>query len=227
MFYNDGKSVITGDVILTWDGFSKPEKRDDGSLSYSLRALIHPQAPEFLELQQLAEAVNNNRKNLPQGEWQQNWVWPLGTHADVTKFGPEYQGWMVIGGSTKTLPTVVDGNGQLMDQMHYMQMLYPGCVVRFILNAFDYNNKNKGISFGLEGVMIVDPNATRLPIASGMSQQQVAAAFGGQAPLAGPGQAPGAPGGHVMTAQAAGKTYDEFIAAGWTHEQLVQHGYVQ
>lgn len=39
--------------------------------------------------------------------------------------------------------------------------------------------------------------------------------------------APPAAAGPVMTAKAAGITYAAMVAGGWTHEALVQHGYVQ
>lgn len=38
--------------------------------------------------------------------------------------------------------------------------------------------------------------------------------------------APPPPSGPTMTAKAGGKTYESFIAAGWTEDQLRQHGYI-
>lgn len=43
-------------------------------------------------------------------------------------------------------------------------------------------------------------------------------------PAAAP-QVPAAPPAVVMTAKAAGVTYEQMVAGGWTHEALVQHGY--
>lgn len=43
-------------------------------------------------------------------------------------------------------------------------------------------------------------------------------------PAAAP-QVPAAPPAVVMTAKAAGITYEQMVAGGWTHEALVQHGY--
>lgn len=45
-------------------------------------------------------------------------------------------------------------------------------------------------------------------------------------PPAAPAAPPAAPAGPVMTAKANGLPYQSYISAGWTHEQLVQNGYV-
>lgn len=42
-----------------------------------------------------------------------------------------------------------------------------------------------------------------------------------------PGAPPAPPSGPVMTEKAQGCTYAQMIAAGWTHAQLVEHGYVR
>jgi hypothetical protein len=126
-------------------------------------------------------------------------------------------------------------------------MLYPGCVMNVLVDCWDFDNINKGISFGLQGIQIVDATAPALPVASGMSAGDVANAFGAQqaapgvvpapaapgAPGAAPGAGPAAPGAgpaaptHVMLPPAGTYTYEQYIAQGWDDAKLIAAGMMQ
>lgn len=67
---------------------------------------------------------------------------------------------------------------------------------------------------------VVTPNASFTPPAPGAAAVPVA-------PGAGVPPVPAAPPARVMLPLANGQTYETFKAAGWTDEQLVQHGYMQ
>jgi hypothetical protein len=188
MSFIDEKTVKVENCILNWDGITRPEKRDDGSLSYNLRVCVHPQAPEVGELAQIAtNALNEGQFK---GAMPPNGKWPLETYADHTKLGPLVQGMLSIGGGSNRVPSCYDINGQKLDITQFGGMLYPGCKVAILLTAFSYSNKNKGITFGLEGFQIIDPSAPKLDVGGGMNESQVANAFGGQAGAAPQGQAP-------------------------------------
>lgn len=245
--------VMTGNVVLCWDGLRKPDKRDGGSFDWNIQFLIAQNAPEFAELTELATAELNAGEfhgTMPAGGG-----WPLTKVADPVKYGPEYANFVRIkAGSSQGVPPLVDVNGQQTDIAVCGQMLYPGCIVKAIVRAFTYTKINKGISFGLNGLQIIDSTAPPLPVASGMSPSEVASAFGGaqqattlppsamqtpmptmQPPLAPgtgpalpPGPPPGAPlipGAPTMTMTAkATSTYEAYIDMGWTDAQLRENG---
>ena len=241
MLYGNDK-VITGNVVLAWDGLRNPEHRQSGSINYNVTVLIPKDAPEVAELNQIATAALTNSEF--RGQLPVNGHWPLNRVADPAKFGPQYNNHLVIGaGSNRGICSIVDVQGNPMDIMAFGPMLYPGCVMKLLVHAYAYNNINKGISFGLDGIQIVDPKAPQLPVGGGMSQQSVASAFGGTAPapgmagsppapaapapgMAGPPPAPMAPPANVMTPKAT-YSYDEYKAAGWSDDQLRAGGLMQ
>lgn len=240
MIFQEDK-VITGNVVLAWNGINTPEMRD-GKPNYTARGLIAKDAPEIIELQNMATVALGVATKFPAGQMPVNGSWPLNTVADPAKFGPTYTNHLSIGGGTQNMPSVVDANGQLLDPMVYGQQLYPGCIVKLLLHAYDFNTKgNSGIAFGLDGIQIIDATAPRLPVAAGMAPDQVANAFGGQpaTPMAVPGTGPSAPLGAVPAAPgpgapltpsygvmtpAATHTYDQYIANGWSDEALRKEG---
>ena len=174
MFIND-ETVKIENVILNWDGINKPETRDDGSKSFNVRFCAHPNAQEINELEQIAQKALQSGKfqgNLPNGA-----NWPLGTWADSDKLGPIVNGMMSIGAGSGRMPPVYKG-GQKLDLMQFGGMLYPGCKISVLVHAFTYDNKQKGIAFGLDGFEIIDANAPRLNVGGGMNESDVSNAFG-------------------------------------------------
>lgn len=243
MKYQDDK-VITGNVVLAWDGLRNPEHRQSGSVDYNVSVLINRNAPEIAELTEIYQKALNEsefRGTLPPGGNN-----PLTKVVDPAKYGPEYNNHISIkAGTTRGIPPIMDASGNQLDAMTFGPMLYPGCVMQLLVDAYAYNNVQKGINFGLQAIKIVDASAPKLPVGGGMSPAEAAAAMMGgaapatSAPVAPPGQGPAAPGpgpgaplappaaptGPVMTAQAQ-YTYDQYIAAGWTDEQLRTNGLI-
>lgn len=279
--FHDEKHVITGNVVIAWDGVTRPDANNaTGTTAHSLKVVLSNADPTLQELSQIATKClqeSEFKGHLPQGG-----NWPL-IAVDPTAHEGHLPAHTAF--NTKTYlgaPQIVDANGQTLDPMVYGSMLYPGAIVRVLVHAYAFNKAgNKGIAFGLDGVQIVDATAPRLPGAGGID---VTAAFGGAAPVAAPayvppaapGMAPapvappayvpsaapgmpaasGAPaytpgpattaappafvppaapdfltpgGGQApkqMTAKAAGTTYEQFIAAGWTDAQLIEQGYL-
>ena len=190
MSFYDEKHVTTCDGIVLWNGITEPETDPQtGVVSHSVKIAIPANAPEKGELEQLANnaliADATFKGQLPAGG-----NWPV-MDIDLTKFpGDEalLQGRVAINAKTRNgAPSVFDQNGQELAAMQYGRMLYPGAVVKVLVHCYSFNNKSKGVAFGLDGVQIVDATAPKLNVGGGLGSAAVAAAFG-----AAPGQ-PAAP----------------------------------
>ena len=243
-FYNE-KYVRTGNAIVIWDGITRPEKNDSGVLVHKIKVAMLPGSPEIAELTQLATtALQDSKFN---GQLPPNGNWPLSVIA-AGMVDPAVEGYTPISAGTQQgAPQVYDANGQELSPMQYGPMLYGGAVVQVLVHAFAYDNINKGVAFGLDGIMIVDAKAPRLSIAG----VNAGAAFG--APSAPPATAPPAtappatappatappaavkpapdflnPATPQLTAKATaeGQTYEGLKAANWTDELMRQHGYI-
>jgi hypothetical protein len=162
---------------------------------------------------------------------------------------PQQVGYMELrcssGASNK--PHVVDINRQpVIDP----SQVYGGAEGWFSVAVSAYSTPQKGITTYVNGVMLTGqegalgrldnkqsadamfanvgagaaPGApmTAPPVAP-MTAPPVAPPAAPMAPPAAPPAPPAAP-VHQMTPKAAGTTYEQFIAAGWTDELLVQHG---
>ncbi len=247
MALQNGTHVKIDSVIVTWDGLSRPEQKDDGSFDWNVGFAIKTNASEMGELQTI---VNNAvAAKFPQGL-------PAGAHpafrdADTAKFGPLVAGCYTANASTRQgLPPVFDENGKQLTKDDLNGVFYAGCEVSLLVHAYAYDNIKRGVKFGLDGVMIKNRNAPKLDVAAGLTQSDVAGAFG-VASVTAPAAAPAAPqaqpvaaptppapqppappandlaSGKIMLPAAQGVAYDEYIKAGWTDEQLIANGLMQ
>ena len=245
----DEEHVLTCEGVIMWDGITQPETKDDGAIAHSLKIAIAGASPERTELEALAQgtlAAHPVFKGVlpPGGEW------PV-RDIDMTKYAEDVaimNGRIALNANTRLgAPPVYDVNGQVLSSMQYGQMLYPGATVKMIVHCYGFNNKSKGVAFGLDGIQIVDTTTPKLSVSGGMAPAAVAAAFAGAgaapAHVAANGAAITAPAaatttpppntgfvanaGKVMLPAANGQTYEQLTAAGWTDEQLIQHNYMQ
>jgi hypothetical protein len=186
MWVENNTAVLTGNAILIWDGLTKPDVKDDGSKTWNVSVAVPANSPELVELEALRQkalrekakpTVNvNNPGNNPIHD------------IDASKF-PELPGYKVFKATTTLgAPEVFNVDGATLNAMTYGPMMYNGAVVRLIVDAYTYDNKQKGVNFGLQSMQIVDATAPRLAIgAAGMSTDAARAAFMGAA--AAPAQA--------------------------------------
>ena len=240
-FYND-KYVRTGNAIIVWDGITRPETNDSGVLIHKIKVAMAPGSLEAAELEQLAQtALKDSKYN---GVLPPNGNWPTSVAA-VGQIDPAVDGYTLLGAGTQQgAPQVFDANGQELSPMQYGPMLYCGAVVQVLVHAFAYDNINKGVAFGLDGIMIVDAKAPRLSIAG----VNASAAFGAPAAVAPAAVAPAAvapaavapaavapaavqPAPDFLTpvtakAVAEGQTYEGLKGAGWTDDQMRANGYI-
>lgn len=212
MAWHDDSHVITCDGVVIWEAITKPDLNEAGDRqTWNLRVAVMPNAPEVAELKELVQKAlrDSNKKGVSVSSPGNN---PI-TDIDVAKF-PELPGRVCFSaGTIQGAPPVMDANGSELAPLSYGPKLYNGTVVRLLVHAYAYDNKQKGINFGLDGVQIIDATAPRLSIgAAGMAKDAVKAAFGGvAAPTAPP--APGAvsvdfpPAGWLVHPTAAGFFY--------------------
>lgn len=193
MAWHDDSHVITCNGVVIWEAITKPDVNESsGNQTWNLRIAVKPDAPEVAELHQLVQKAlrDSNKKGVSVSNPGNN---PISS-IDAEKF-PELPGHVCFSaGTIQGAPPVMDVNGAELNPMSYGPKLYNGTVVRLLVHAYAYDNKQRGVNFGLDGVQIIDGNAPRLSIgAAGMAKDAVKAAFGGSAPAAAP-SAPPAPG---------------------------------
>lgn len=180
MAWTDDSHVLSCNGVIIWEAVTKPDTNDDGSLSWNLRIAVDPNAPEVAELQQLVQLglKNSTKKGVTLANPGNNPISPI----DQSKF-PELPGRVCFSAGTRQgQPPVYDANGAELQPMIFGPKLYNGTVVRLLVHSYAYENKQKGVNFGLDGVQIIDATAPRLSIgAAGMAKEAVAAAFAGSA----------------------------------------------
>lgn len=182
MSYLDDKHVITGRAILLWDGVGNPQPNDSGAMVWSAKVAIPANDPCVAELENISRNALNDSEF--KGALPPNGIWSMTpvNDADIQKYGPLVAGHTIINAkSFKGCPQVFDLQGNELNPMTYKTRLYAGTIVALLVHCYTYNNKSKGVGFGLDGLQIVDHNAPRLDVGSGLAPAQVAAAFGGRA----------------------------------------------
>lgn len=228
--------VLTPVGIVTWDGMATPDEKG----KFSLKIAVDPNDPQYAALKQEVD------RELKEGKFKG--VMPAGGQmpfldTDVTKLGQLVAGTMSINASTKFSVPVINNENKQLSALEYNSLLYPGCKIRMVVSGWSYDNMSKGIAFNLMAVQIVDPMAPKLDVAVGMTTDQAVSAFATPAAAAAPtlvpvAAPPAAPHpnfvnntptptpGPQMTEKAAGSTYEQFIAQGWTDETLRANGYM-
>jgi hypothetical protein len=250
--------VITGNAIVVWDGITNPETTKNGQPlakpQYSLKLALMANDPSVAEIDALAKAALQASKW--KGVMPHGGSWPLASANPQIADGA-LNGMVTINPKTSQqdiTTKVYDANGQLLNPMAYSRMLYPGAIVQAIVHAYDFDNVQKGVALGLDGIRIVDATSPALNIGGSMPASEVAGAFGAAPVVGGPPVPPvgfvpppvaptppmppivpapdflhppvgvPAPPAHQMTAAANGATFEQLVAIGWTEATLRQHG---
>lgn len=183
MAWTDDSHVITCDGIVIWEALTNPDISDkDGSKSWNLRIAVDPAAPEVAELKQLHQKALRESKK-PGVTVQRPGNDPISV-IDAAKFPELPPHWVCFSAGTKQgAPVVMSIDGAEMQPMAYGPLMYNGTKVRLLVHAYAYDNVQKGVNFGLDGVQVIDGTAPRLSIgAAGMSKDAVKAAFGAVTP---------------------------------------------
>lgn len=193
MAWHDDSHVITCNGTVIWEAITKPDLiESSGNQSWNLRVAVDPASPEVAELQELVTRAlkNSSKPNVNLTNKGNN---PI-SNIDAAKFPELPSHWVCFSaGTIQGAPPVMDANGAELAPMSYGPKLYNGTIVRLLVHAYAYDNKQKGVNFGLDGVQIIDGAAPRLSIgAAGMAKDAVKSAFGSQAAVTPPPPAAGA-----------------------------------
>jgi hypothetical protein len=234
----DENNVMIEGAIVVWEGLKNPARKDDGTPSYELGIVIPPTSADKLLLESLAaQALQRSqwRGVMPSGG-----NWPMKV-AEATDLDGLFPGWIKMSVKTQHAPQCYSETGDLLQgPMVWGPTLFTGQKVDVLVNTYEYNNKQKGIAFGLQGFCpLVSAGATQISIGGGGAN--AAAAFGarggqtqgGGNPYAqqqtqGGGnpyaqqQAKPAPGVEMLPG--APVTYEKAMAEGHTEAQLVEWG---
>lgn len=189
MAWHDDSHVITCNGTVIWEAITKPDLNENsGNQSWNLRVAVDPAAPEVAELQELVVRAlkNSSKPNVNLNNRGNNPISAI----DAAKFPELPSHWVCFSaGTIQGAPPVMDLNGAELAPLSYGPKLYNGTVVRLLVHAYAYDNKKKGVNFGLDGVQIIDGAAPRLSIgAAGMAKDAVKAAFGGASSAPAPQQ---------------------------------------
>lgn len=240
--------VVTAVGLITWNGLVPPDKNDKtGEPVWTIGFAFQPDTVEHREMDLIGRAALEKGKialKLVDADYM-----PF-LECDVAKFGPIVDGMKRISAKTYNgMPRVIDKDGADIPMQALGQLLYPGCKIKLMVHAYPFNNKSKGVNFGLDGVQIIDATAPKLDIGSGVPPAEVGNAFA-QAAAGGASAAPAAattmpkpppkpnaefikppppkPKGPTLTAEgvAVGGTYAAFVEQGWTDDDLREAGYL-
>jgi hypothetical protein len=223
----DENNVMIEGAIVVWEGIKNPSRKDDGTASYELGIVVPPTSPDKILLEQLAG------QELQRSQWRGVMPslgnWPMKV-VEASDLDGQFTGWIKMSVKTKHTPQCYSETGGLLQEpMVWGPTLFTGQKVDVLVNAYEYNNKQKGIAFGLQGFCpIVSAGAS--PISIGGGGANAAAAFGarGGQPQGGGAnsyaqqQAKPAPGVEMLPN--APVTYEKAMADGQTEAQLVEWG---
>jgi hypothetical protein len=235
--------VRTGNVVLVWDGMRKPNTRNSGSIDYNVGFLMAPTDPSYGEI---GEIINQKvRFGTCKGVNPVGDNWPLDRQAEH-KYGEQYATWYRLKAGGGAIPPILDQNYNAISPAQYDTVLYAGCIIQLIVSAWDYTKPQAGVALNVHAIMVVDNTAPEMQglgggltngeaaerFRQGQGQTQNSAPAPGGAPTA-PGGAPAAPGAptappaKVMLPGANGVTYEAYVAAGWSDEQMIAGGVLQ
>jgi hypothetical protein len=234
----DENNVMIEGAIVVWEGIKNPKANNEGVVSYELGIVIPPTSPDKILLESLAA------QELQRSKWAG--VMPNGGNWPLKVLGASdldglFTGWIKMSVKTQHSPQCYSETGDLIQgPMVWGPTLFSGQKVDVLVNSFPYENKQKGIGFGLQGFCpLVSAGAS--PISIGGGGANAAAAFGarsGQQQSAGnpyaqqqqqsagnpyaQQQAKPAPGVEMLPN--APVTYEKAMADGQTEAQLVEWG---
>lgn len=150
--------VITGEVRLSYAHLLEPSASFEGQEpKYSCVILIPKSDTATLDKIKAAqkEALEAGKSSKFNGSVPKNWKDTLrdGDEEMEEDKNPEYSGHMFMNVSGKNKPGIVD---EQLNPVMDADQVYSGVYARVSINAFAFNTSgNKGVSFGLNNVMVL------------------------------------------------------------------------
>jgi hypothetical protein len=175
MSRHDEDTIMIEGAIVVWEGLKNPSRNDNGTASYELGVVIPPTSPDKILLEQLAG------QGLQRSQWRgvmpSGGNWPVKV-VEASELDGQFTGYIRMSIKTQHTPKCYSETGDLIDSpMVWGPTLFTGQKVDVLVNTYEYNNKQKGIAFGLQGFCpLVSAGAS--PISIGGGGANTAAAFG-------------------------------------------------
>ena len=203
---------------------------------FSCSVLLPPTNPQVATLQAEVEAAKAN--SFPSGyNGADECFQPYDTkYAGKDYYDPRFSGWYVFSCSAKEndRPAVVDMNRMpIVDPAK----VYSGMIAYVSAGISGYTKGRGGIGGWLNGVLVTDEEPTMGRLDGKPSVDQMFASVPGgdgsasaptpaapQPPVPPTPPAPAAPATLTMTAAANGMTYQQYVDAGWSDDQMIQAG---
>lgn len=150
-------NFLTGPVRLSWcETLYKPKKDAKGNDVWSTALLF----PFGADLSLLVQTVTQcGMANFPENNTPQGFVWhglktPFHDQAEKSlKYDGYLPGAYYVNCSSRFQPRIVDT--RMNDIVDLPKRCYPGALAILAVNAYDYNNLNKGVSLGIQSVVII------------------------------------------------------------------------
>ncbi len=143
---------------------------------FVIRAAFPPGHPDVALMEQLGQSA------LQQSEFRGQM--PAGGNWFSKVLGPEdydgmFNGWTAIKFTSKFCQ-IYDENGGTIPNMQWAQSVFPGQKVNVVADAWTYNNVQKGVGAGMDGVQVVASAGAQRLAFSGGGGGVARNAFGGQ-----------------------------------------------
>lgn len=242
-------TVMTEPAVLIWDAASKHDADPQtGKITWGVTVAIRKDSTTYAEMKTAADA--EIKRVYPTGAPHGFKQWDK-SDFDPQKY-PELSPaeYVFVRFSSKDAKGTYHNKGEIPRE-EFGRLVYPGCKVEVLGHCWCYTKSPEtanqtGLKWFFDGVSTSDLTTPKLSVSKGMSQTQVAAAFGAApsaaaaftsapAAAAAPAPTPAAPLAPnpgivppVPTPKLAGigQTVESMQAAGWTVEQMRAEGYV-
>jgi hypothetical protein len=145
--------IITGPVRLAFDALFKPNKDDNDEDKYGAALLFPPNVNLQLFYDAFYQTCGEEFSAMWDGQQYQGVKSPFKDQSEKTRFGGFTPGCVYINAGSRYQPPVTDIRyNPIVDE----SKVYPGVWAICAVNTYAYKTKtNKGISFGLQNVMII------------------------------------------------------------------------
>ncbi len=156
-----GRTVITPVARLSYPYLVSPQMPEPGKNElkepkYNCSLLFDGDA-DFTFMHELLTHVLLNGKQkfgLDKDKWGSKFQLPFHEQSEKKQDGydprPGFK-YINVGGKQKPEIVGLDGATRIIDETQ----IYAGCYVRAVVNAYDYDNKMKGVKFGLEHIQFI------------------------------------------------------------------------
>lgn len=148
------KAIYTPPFRVSFPNVYRPSSYDGGAPKYSLVGLFYPakfndlHRKAWTEVGRIANEAALEKFKKPIKDFPDNFRKPFRKGEEKEHLDGYGPGCIFFSMSSKQAPGIVDKNKGIVLETDF----YPGCWARASVTAFAYDNKGKGVSFGLHNI---------------------------------------------------------------------------